>query len=93
MPNTHRRRRRDETVELRRVGGVNTPVGSRDPVYNFVCLQWRRNDVIVEKVIKIHEYYAADKNRPIFVGRPIFHCRPIISADFYRSSDIGFTLH
>jgi len=23
-PNTHRRRRRDETVELRRVGGVNT---------------------------------------------------------------------
>ena len=30
MPNTHRRRRRDETVELRRVGGVNTPVGSRE---------------------------------------------------------------
>ena len=24
MPNTHRRRRRDETVESRRVGGVNT---------------------------------------------------------------------
>jgi len=39
-PNTHRRRRRDETVESRRVGGehgVNTPVGSRDPVYNFLC--------------------------------------------------------
>ena len=36
MPNTHRRRRRDETVELRRVGGVNTPVGSRDPAYNFL---------------------------------------------------------
>ena len=51
MPNTHRRRRRDETVlsrrrrrcehkfatswrQFRRVGGVNTPVGSRDPVYN-----------------------------------------------------------
>jgi len=32
MPNTHRRRRRDETVESRRVGGVNTPVGSRDPL-------------------------------------------------------------
>jgi len=30
MPNTHRRRRRDETVESRRVGGVNTPVGSRE---------------------------------------------------------------
>ena len=24
MPNTHRRPRRDETVELRHVGGVNT---------------------------------------------------------------------
>jgi len=34
-PNTHRRR--DETVELRRVGGVYTPVSSRDPVYNFLC--------------------------------------------------------
>jgi len=31
MPNTlpRRRRRRDETVESRLVGGVNTPVGSR----------------------------------------------------------------
>ena len=37
MPNTHRRRRRDETVESRLVGGVNTRVGSRDPVYNFLC--------------------------------------------------------
>ena len=35
MPNTHRRH--DETVELHRVGGVKTPVGSRDPVYNFLC--------------------------------------------------------
>jgi len=38
MPNTHRRRRRDSTVELRRVGAVNTPVGSRDPIYDF---PWR----------------------------------------------------
>ena len=30
--NTHRRRRRDSTVDLSRVG-----VGSRDPVYNFLC--------------------------------------------------------
>jgi len=55
MPNTHRRRRRDETVlsrrrwrrcehefatswlQFRRVVGVNTPVRSRDPVYNFLC--------------------------------------------------------
>jgi len=36
MPNTHRAKR-DETVELHLVGGVNTPVGSRDPVYNFLC--------------------------------------------------------
>ena len=28
--NTQRRRRRDKTVESRRVGGVNTPVGSRE---------------------------------------------------------------
>jgi len=37
MSNTHRRRRRDETVESRRVGGVNTRVGSCDPIYNFLC--------------------------------------------------------
>ena len=36
MPNTHRRRRRDSTVELSRVGGVYAPVVSRDPVYNFL---------------------------------------------------------
>jgi len=30
--NTHCRLRRDSTVELSRVVGVNTPVGSRDPV-------------------------------------------------------------
>ena len=35
-PNTHRRRRRDSTVELSHVGGVNAPVGSRDPVYDFL---------------------------------------------------------
>jgi len=38
MPNTHRRRRRDSTVELSRVGGVSASVGSRDPVYNFCCV-------------------------------------------------------
>jgi len=37
-PNTHRRRRRDATVELSRVGGVNAPVGSRDPVYNSAAI-------------------------------------------------------
>jgi len=69
MPNTDRRRRRNETVELHRVGGVNTldaPVGSRDPVYNISCSdKWRHNDVIGEKVIKIHDYnvhYTADSN-------------------------------
>ena len=36
MPNTHRRRRRDSTVELSYVGGVNAPVVSRDPVSNFL---------------------------------------------------------
>ena len=45
------------TVELSRVGGVNTPVDSRDPVYNFLCCwaievggKWRHNDAIVEEV-------------------------------------------
>ena len=32
MSNTHRRRRRDETVLSRRVGGVNTPVGGSWPI-------------------------------------------------------------
>ena len=36
LPNTHRRRRRDSTVELSRVGGVYAPVVSRDPVSNFL---------------------------------------------------------
>jgi len=49
-------------VELRRVGGVNAPVGSRDPVYNFLCCwatevgdKWRHNDAVVEKVINIDQ--------------------------------------
>jgi len=57
-----RRRRRDSTVELRHVGGVNAPVGSCDPVINFLCCwaievgdKWRHNDVIVEKVINIDQ--------------------------------------
>jgi len=52
-PTVHRWRRRDSTIELSRVGDVNAPVGSRDPVYNFLCCLdlLRHNDVIVEKVI------------------------------------------
>jgi len=34
-PNTQRRR--DSVVELSRVGGVNAPIGSRDPVYKIYC--------------------------------------------------------
>ena len=44
------------------VGGVNAPVGSCNPVYNFLCCwateigdKWWHNDVIVEKVIKIDQ--------------------------------------
>jgi len=40
MPNTHRRRRRDSTVELSRVGGVYAPVGCHDPVYNSAAYMW-----------------------------------------------------
>ena len=53
-------RRRDSAVELSRVGGVNAPVGSRDPVYNFLCrwaievgAKWWHNDVILEISINI----------------------------------------
>ena len=53
MSNTHRRRRRDETVELRRVGGVSIPVGSRDPVYNFLCLQLTSDDIMTSMLKKL----------------------------------------
>ena len=53
-PNTHDC---DSAVELSRVGGVNAPVGSLDPVYNIllglVTSDERHNGVIVEKVINI----------------------------------------
>ena len=62
MSNTHRRRRRDSTVELSRVGGVNAPVGSLDQVSNFLCCwaievgdKWRYNHIIDEKVISIDQ--------------------------------------
>jgi len=84
MPNTHRRHRRDATVESSRVGGVythtqfatswrqfrwvwtNLPTAKSAVVTQFTIFvllsywgwwQWRRNDVIVEKLsmsIKIH---------------------------------------
>jgi len=38
IPNTHRRRRRNSTVELSCVGGVYAPVGCRDPVYNSAAI-------------------------------------------------------
>jgi len=66
MSNTHRRRRRDETVELRRVGGVSTPVDSRDPVYNFLCWQLTSDDImtsLLKKIVKIHEYYTTQQIR------------------------------
>jgi len=46
---------RHSTVELSRVGGVNAPIGTHDPVYNFLCFwsievgdKWWYNDVIVK---------------------------------------------
>jgi len=39
-PNTHRRRRRDSTVELSCVGGVYALVGCRDPIYNSSAYMW-----------------------------------------------------
>ena len=36
-----------------RVGVVNTPVGSRDPVYNFLCLQLTSDDIMTSLLKKI----------------------------------------
>ena len=67
MPNTHRRRRRDETVESRRrCEVVNTPVGSRDSVYNFLCWQLTSDDImtsLLKEIVKIHEYYTTQQIR------------------------------
>ena len=85
--NTHRRRRRDSTVELNRVGGVNAPVGSCDPVYNFlycwamrlVTNKWRHNDVIVENVINIYQNSRRPSQTAMESGQSP-HCRPNPSA-------------
>jgi len=58
MPNIHRRRRRNSTVES---SCVVSALWSRDPVYNFLYCwsiefdKWRHNDVIVVKVINIDQ--------------------------------------
>ena len=36
-----------------RVGGVNTPVGSRDPVYNFLCWQLTNDDIMTSLLKKL----------------------------------------
>ena len=54
------------TVELSRVGGVKAPVGSRDPVYNFLCCWADSDDKIASLLkklsisIKIHVYSQTD---------------------------------
>ena len=45
MPNTHRRHRRDTTVELSCVGGMYAPVGCRDPVYNSATYMWLKQKI------------------------------------------------
>jgi len=59
MPNTHRRRRRDSTVEFSRVGGVNAPVGSRNPVYIACAVELLRlvtSDDIMTSLLKSYQY-------------------------------------
>jgi len=86
-PSTHRRR--DSTVELSSVGRVNAPVGTRDPVYNFLCCwaieadgKWRYNDVIVEKVMNIDQNSRIVKPLYWSLCLPIQfpNCRPNPSA-------------
>ena len=77
MSNTHRRR--DETVELRRVGGshrrrdktvasaVWTHPSAVVTQFTIPCADnWQvtHNDVIVEKIVKkVHEYYTTQQIR------------------------------
>jgi len=63
-PNTHRRRRRDETVASRR--RCEHTRRQSWPTLQFPALttdKWRHNDVIVEKNVKIHEYYTTQQIR------------------------------
>jgi len=53
------------------LGGVNAPIGSCDPVYNFLCCwaievgdKWRHNDVIVEKLTNIDQNSRSQTARP-----------------------------
>ena len=69
-------------VELRRVGGMNAPVGSRDPVYNFLCCwaievsdKWRHIDAVVEKVINIDQNLRSQTVKPLCsVSNECFEC-------------------
>ena len=72
MPNRPTHRRRDETVASRRRrehtadSTVNTPRRQSWPSLQFPVLatdKWRHNDVIVEKIVKIHEYYTTQQIR------------------------------
>ena len=65
MPNTHRRR--NETVELRRVVGVNTPVGSRDSWPSLQFPVMTSDDIMTSLLKKRYKnlrilHYAADSN-------------------------------
>jgi len=57
MPNTHRRRWRDLTVELSRVAVWTQPsaVVTQFTISCAVGDKWRHNDVIVEEVISIDQ--------------------------------------
>ena len=90
MSNTHLRR--DETVELRRVGGVNTPVGSRDPVYNFLCWQLTSDDImtsLLQKNVKIQEYYTTLQIR-MFTNMQRHMLRDIKSTLYTQRSLIAY---
>jgi len=73
MPNTHRRR--DSTVEFSRVGGVNAPVDSRDPVYIIFCAvkqllrlvsRWQNLGIVKAKPVE------RGKGEKVFLGPATF---------------------
>ena len=87
MSNTHRRRRRDSPVALSRVGIVNAPVGSRDPVYISCGVELlrlvTRDDIMTLSLKKL------STSIKIYVVKPLLslfgqfpNCRPNPSAVF-----------
>jgi len=65
-------------VELRRdVGGVNTPVGSRDSVYNFAVLLVTSDDIMTSLLKKLSISIEIHVVKPLWsLNNQFPNCRP-----------------